>query len=83
MRTIFADRPIDLRGNEDTSVSAESVLTQLDTWMQNNTPLTMSSLFTPFHNRTVFLEPIVTNPLTIITDESRERLEGTLVLTEP
>lgn len=82
MRTIFADQPIDLRGNIDTSVTAESVLSQLDTWTANNTPLTMSSLFTPFHNKTVFLEPVVTNPLTIVTDESKERLEGTLVLIE-
>jgi hypothetical protein len=82
MRTIFADQPIDLRGNIDTTVTASSVMTQLDTWMEANTPLTMSSLFTPFHNKTVYLEPVVTNPLTIVTDESKERLEGTLVLVE-
>lgn len=82
MSTVFADHPINLRGDQDTSVTADGVITQLDTWMENNTPLTMSSLFTPFHNKSVFLEPVVTNPLTIITDESKEKLTGTLILTE-
>jgi hypothetical protein len=82
MRTIFADRPINMRGEEDTTLSASDVMSQLDSWMENNTPLTLSSLFTPFHNKSVFLEPVTTNPLTIITDESKERLEGVLILIE-
>ncbi len=82
MRTIFADDPINLIGEQDTTLTAEAVMTQLDTWVANNTVLTMSSLFTPFHNKSVFLEPVVTNPLTLIPDASKERLEGTLVLVE-
>ncbi len=83
MTTIFADNPINLRGDQDTSITADAVLTQLDTWMEANTTLTMNSLFTPFDTKTVYLEPIVTTPLTIITDESTERLVGTLILVEP
>jgi hypothetical protein len=31
----------------------------------------------------VFLEPVVINPLSRINDEKKERLEATLILTEP
>ncbi len=83
MTTNLDDAAIDLEGEEDTTITAANLLTQLDTWMEANTVLTMSSVFTPFHNRTVFLEPIVVQPLGIIFDESAEKLSATLVLTEP
>lgn len=81
--TIFEDFPINLRGDQDTNVSAASVLTQLDTWMAANTVLTLSSVFTPYHNKTVILEPVVTQPLSLIADESNEKLTGTITLLEP
>jgi len=83
MSTIFADNPINLRGELDSTITAAAVLGQLDSWMAANTPLTMNSLFTPFNDTVVYLEPVVTNPLSIITDESTERLVGTLILVEP
>jgi hypothetical protein len=83
MNTTLDDAAVDLRGQQDTSISASTVLTQLDTWMEANTVLTMSSVFTPFHNKSVFLEPIVTQPLSIVLDESKEKLTATLILVEP
>jgi hypothetical protein len=82
MRTILGDDPINLRGDSDTNITADAVLTQLDTWVAGNTILTMNSLFPPFNNKSVFLEPVVTNPLSRINDEKKERLEATLVLIE-
>jgi hypothetical protein len=83
MNTSFDDAAINLEGEEDTTITAASILTQLDTWMEANTVLTLSSVFSPFHNKTVFLEPIVTQPLSIVFDESAEKLTGTLVMVEP
>jgi hypothetical protein len=83
MNTLVADGAIDLQGEEDSTTTAESIITTLDTWMKNNTVLTMRSLFTPFDNKSVFLEPVVLQPLTIITDESLETLTATLTLVEP
>jgi hypothetical protein len=82
MQTIFGDNPINMLGQSESGIYAGDVLDQLDAWMEANTVLTMNSLFSPFDNKTVYLEPIVTNPLTIITDESTERLQGTLTLVE-
>lgn len=83
MNTTLEDQPINLRGDQDTSVSATGLLTQLDAWMEANTVLTMSSVFSPYHNKTVILEPVVTQPLTLIADESLEKLTATLTLLEP
>lgn len=83
MNTLFADNAIDLQGEEDSTVTAAALVTQLDTWMKNNTVLTMSSLFAPFHNKSVMLEPVVVQPLSIITDEGTESLLGTITLIEP
>jgi hypothetical protein len=83
MRTVLGDAPINLRGDSETTITASAILTQLDSWVANNTILTMNSNFTPYNGRSVFLEPVVTNPLTRINDEKRERLEATIVLTEP
>lgn len=82
MNTTLDDAGVDLRGQQDTSVTAASVLTILDGWMEANTPLTMSSVFSPFDNKTVFLEPIVTQPLSIVLDESKEKLSATIILIE-
>jgi hypothetical protein len=82
MNTEISDNPIDLQ-DAQASTTASTVLTQLDTWMEANTPLTMSSVFTPFHSKTVFLEPVITQPVSLIFDESAERLSVTLILVEP
>ena len=83
MNTLVSDAAIDLQGEEDSTTTAESIVTTLDTWMKNNTVLTMRSLFTPFDNKSVFLEPVVLQPLSIITDESLEKLTATITLIEP
>lgn len=83
LNTLLEDNSIDLEGEEDSVTTAEIQITQLDTWMKANTILTMSSLFTPFHNKSVMLEPVVVQPLSIITDESSEKLLATLTLVEP
>jgi len=83
LSTIFEDFPIDLQGNQDTSLTASSVITQLDTWMEANTVLTMASVFTPYHNKSVILEPVVTTPETLVIDESLEKITGTISLLEP
>jgi len=83
MTCVLDDFPIDLQGNQDTSLTATEVLTQLDAWMEANTILTMSSVFTPYHNKQVIIEPVVTQPVTLVIDESQERLMATIVLLEP
>jgi hypothetical protein len=83
MNTTLEDRPINLRGDEDSSISANALLTQLDAWTEANTILTMSSVFTPYHGKSVILEPVVTQPLTLVADESLEKLTATLILLEP
>lgn len=81
--TAVQDKPIDLQGNQDTTLLADTQLDRLDAWMEANTVLTMSSVFTPYHNKTVMLEPVVTNPLNFIADESLEGLAATINLIEP
>lgn len=83
MRTVLGDNPINLRGDTEQGITADGVMTQLDTWVANNTTLTMNSLFTPYNAKTIFLEPVVTNPLTRVNDEKKERLEATIVMVEP
>ena len=83
MSTLLEDSGIDIMGNEDTTARAATILATLDGWMEANTPLTMNSVFSPFDSKTVFLEPIVTQPFNIIFDESKEKLQVTLVLIEP
>jgi hypothetical protein len=82
LNTQIMDNPIDLQGKQS-STTAATVLTQLDTWMEANTVLTMSSVFSPFHNKSVFLEPVITQPVSLTYDESAERLSLTLILVEP
>ena len=82
LQTVFEDYPTNQRGQQDT-ITAASVITQLDAWMEANTILTMSSKFTPYHGRSVILEPLVLRPVQFIPDESSEKLSGTIVLLEP
>jgi hypothetical protein len=82
MNTSFEDGPIDLQGQENTTLTAAAQITQLDAWMEANTVLTVSSVFSPLHNKSVLLEPIVFSPLSIIFDESKEKLTGSIVLIE-
>ncbi len=83
MSTLLEDSGIDIMGNEDTTARAATILATLDGWMEANTILTMNSVFSPFDSKSVFLEPIVTQPFNIIFDESKEKLQVTLVLIEP
>ena len=83
MNTLLEDSGVDIQGQEDTTQAAATTLSTLDTWVTNKTILTMNSVFSPFDNKSVFLEPVVTQPLSITYDESRERLTATLNLVEP
>lgn len=82
-RTMLEDKPINLLGQEDTATLAATTLSTLDSWMENNIILTMNSVFSPFDNKSVFLEPVVTQPISIVFDESTEKIEATLNLIEP
>jgi hypothetical protein len=81
--TFVTDAAIDLEGDEDFTNTANSVITQLDTWMEANTILTMSSVFNPFHSKSVMLEPVIVQPVTFIADESSESFSLTVNLLEP
>jgi len=83
MNTLLEDAGVDLQGQEDTTQVAATVLSTLDSWMENNIVLTLNSVFSPFDNKTLFLEPVVTTPLSIVFDESKEKLAATLILIEP
>ena len=71
MSTWIDDYPIDLEGNEDTSSTAASQVTQLDAWTAANTILTLRAVFSPFDNKQIIL------------DESKETLIATLSMIEP
>lgn len=83
LNTQADDAGINLEGEEDTSQRAATIISQLDTWCANNTILTMSAVFSPFDGKSVFLEPPVIRPLSIVFDESAEKLTLSLTLVEP
>lgn len=76
------DAEINLVGEESTT-TANAILTQLDTWTTNNTILTMSSVFSSLNNKQVFLEPVVITPFSIVLDEGSEKYSMTISVIEP
>lgn len=50
------DNDVDLNGNPD-GWNVNDKQNQLDEWATNLTPLTMQCIYTPFHNKTVFIDP--------------------------
>jgi hypothetical protein len=83
LNTQADDAGINLEGEEDTSQRAATIISRLDAWCAANTILTMSAVFSPFDGKTVYLEPPVIRPLSIVFDESAEKLSMSLTLVEP
>jgi hypothetical protein len=68
------DEPIDIEGEDDATYTAiETLLTQMDTWSNAGTALTMRTLYSPFDNKTVQIDPASVQPIKVIPDEQVER----------
>jgi hypothetical protein len=80
---VYQDNGRDLLGNVENYTRAETIITQLDTWMRNQTPLTMHSISETFDNKTVYVEPVVLGPVSNETGEQQEKLSATLIAVEP
>jgi hypothetical protein len=80
---VYQDNGRDLLGHVENYTRAETIITQLDAWMRNQTPLTMHSESEAFDNKTVFIEPVVLGPVSNEKGEQQEKLSATLVAVEP
>ena len=52
----------------------ETAATQLKTWANAATPLTMNSRFSVYDNKTVVINPIATNPVKISSSDQLEEI---------
>ncbi len=76
------DEPQDIEGDDDSYTRVETMLTQLDTWAANATPLTMRCIFSMFDNKTVFIDPAQLNPIKNIPDDETEKQVCEMTLME-
>ena len=77
------DEDIGLEGDDVTEYTrVETLLTQLDTWANSPTVLTMRSVYSPFDSKNVLLDPSSLQPFTLIADDQTEVHIGQLSLTE-
>lgn len=83
MAFVTSDNAVDGVGDLENYAAAATLISQLDTWMKNMTPLTMHSIWSPMDNRKVVLDPIPITPQAIVTNEGLEKLRCTLVAIEP
>ena len=80
---VYSDNARTLLNLADNYTRAETLINQLDTWTRNNTPLTMRSISEVMDNKTVYLDPAVTSPISNQTDTQQEKLIGTITIIEP
>lgn len=83
MNIVYQDNGRDLLNNVENYTRAETLIAQLDTWMRNQTPLTMRSISETFDNKTVYLEPVVLGPVSNEPGEQQEKLSATVIAVEP
>jgi len=77
------DEDIDLEGDEVTEfTTVQAVMTQLDSWANSATPLTMRCVYSPFDSKTVLLEPSTLQPYANVPDEQVETHVAQVVATE-
>jgi hypothetical protein len=71
-----SEASMDLQGEEistlGNSASVEAALTVLDGWVSGQTPLTMRSIFSPYDNKTVLLDPIPARSLVMRPEDNIE-----------
>lgn len=79
----YMDNGRDLLANLENYTRAEVLISQLDTWASNKTPLVMRSQSETYDNRIVYLDPTPTGPTGIVPAEQQEEQQGTLTVTEP
>jgi len=83
MNFVYRDNGRDMLGNSENYTRAETIITQLDTWAANKTPLVMHSESDIFDNKTVFIEPLPIGPVAHEQAEQQEKQQGTLTVIEP
>lgn len=83
MTFVYQDNGRDLLNNAENYTRAETLIQQLDTWMRNNTPLTMHSESETFDSKTVYIEPVTLGPVGMQWHEQQEKLSATLIAVEP
>jgi hypothetical protein len=83
MQIVYMDNGVDLLNNKENYTRAETLINQLDAWKQSLALLTMHSVWSPFDNKIVYVEPSVLNPQQNLPDQQQEKLSATLTLVEP
>lgn len=66
------DENLDREGDDDSYTSVETLITKLDAWAAAATPLTMRCLYSPFDNKTVFIDASPMRPYLVTPDEQTE-----------
>jgi len=70
------DENLDLEGDDDTYAAAETLTSQMETWANAPTVLTMRSVFSPYDNKKVLLDPAKLQPRLLSPDDQTEQHIG-------
>ena len=81
-RFVAQDLAKDLEQRDDTYAVVETLMSQLDTWADSVTALTMRSNFSSMDNKSVLLDPAALRPIILMQSEQQERYVGELTLIE-
>ena len=81
-RFVAEDLAQDLEQRDDSYSAVETLVTQLDTWADSVTALTMRSNFSSFDNKSVLLDPASFRPIVLMQGEQQERYVGEMTLIE-
>lgn len=77
-----ADENLDIEGDDDSYTRVETLISQLDTWANSSTVLTMRTMFSPYDNKEVLLDPTSLRPYSVIADDQQEAHVGQLTVIE-
>jgi hypothetical protein len=76
------DENLDLEGDDDSYTTVQTLVNQLNTWATSTTPLTMRTVFSPYDNKTVFIDPASYRPHSIVFDDQLEAHIGNMTVYE-
>jgi hypothetical protein len=76
------DYPQYMGGNPDMMTNVEDIMTRLDAWADAPTALTMRTVYSPYDNKRVVIEPISTRPLKWDAEKQTELHVGDLRVLE-
>jgi len=68
------EQDLDLEGEEDTSfANVETKFSKLKDWANTGQALTWHCVYSPYDNKTVFIDPVSLQPLEVIADDQSEK----------